>query len=49
MKEYGRTLVDLIADVEEAIEREELLRRMCEYVLVIGEQNELSDKKLIFL
>lgn len=30
-------------------ERGKMLRRMCEYVFVIGEQNELSDMKLIFL
>ena len=36
-------------DVLNDEERGKLLRRMCEYMFVGGEQTELSDKKLIFL
>ena len=45
------TFYDLYAELMDVLDDEErgkLLRRMCEYMFV-GEQNELSDKKMIFL
>ena len=45
------TFYDLYAELMDVLndeERGKLLRRMCEYMFV-GEQNELSDKKMIFL
>lgn len=38
-------LMDVLNDEE----RGKLLRRMCEYMFTVGEQNELSDKKLVYL
>ena len=46
------TFYDLYAELMDVLsdeERGKLLRCMCEYVFIDGEQNELTDKKLIFL
>lgn len=43
--DFYAELMDVLNDEE----RGKLLRRMCEYMFVGGEQTELSDKKLIFL
>lgn len=46
------TFYDLYAELMDVLnddERGKLLRRMCEYMFVNGEQTELTDKKLIFL
>ncbi|MCI9405284.1 MAG: hypothetical protein HFJ22_07700 [Clostridia bacterium] len=43
--DFYAELMDVLTDDE----RGKLLRRMCEYMFVSGEQTELSDKKLIFL
>ena len=46
------TFYDLYAELMDVLgdeERGKLLRRMCEYMFVDSERNELADKKLIFL
>lgn len=46
------TFYDLYAELMDVLnddERGKLLRRMCQYMFVSGEQNELTGKKLIFL
>ncbi len=46
------TFYDLYTELMDVLndeERGKLLRRMCEYMFVSGEQNELTDKKLIYL
>lgn len=46
------TFYDLYAELMDVLndeERGKLLRRMCEYMFTNGEQNELTDKKLIYL
>ncbi len=46
------TFYDLYAQLMDVLndeERGKLLRRMCEYMFTEGEQNELTDKKLIYL
>ncbi len=43
--DFYAELMDVLTDDE----RGKLLRRMCEYMFVSGEQKELADKKLIFL
>lgn len=46
------TFYDLYAELMDVLndeERGKLLRRMCEYMFMNGEQKELTDKKLIFL
>lgn len=46
------TFYDLYAELMDVLndnERGKLLRRVCEYIFVNGEQTEITDKKLIFL